>query len=153
MNEANTANAQAVVLRRTFKAPRWKVFDAWTKPEQLREWFGPAGTSAPEVAVDLREGGKFRIAIVDSDGDRNVAAGTFTKVRRPEGLAFTWCWETNDPPDIYDTQITIDFVERGDETEMVFKHEGFRKVESRNGHESGWTTSFDKLAAFIASAR
>jgi len=36
---------------------------------------------------------------------------------------------------------------------MVFKHEGFRKVESRNGHESGWTTSFDKLAAFIASAR
>jgi uncharacterized protein YndB with AHSA1/START domain len=153
MNEANAATAQAVVLRRTFKAPRSRVFDAWTKPELLREWFGPEGMTAPEVAVDLREGGKFRIVIVDSDGDRNIAAGTFTKIRRPEGLAFTWCWESNDPPDIYDTHITIDFIERGDDTEMVFKHEGFRTVESRDGHDSGWTTSFNKLANLIASGR
>jgi uncharacterized protein YndB with AHSA1/START domain len=153
MNDVDTTSPQAVVLRRTFKASRSRVFDAWTKPEQLREWFGPAGMTTPEVTLDLREGGKYRIVIVDSDGDRNIAVGTFTKVHPPEQLAYTWSWESNDPPDIYETHVTIDFIERGGDTEMVFRHEGFRTVDSRNGHESGWTTSFDKLAAFIASGR
>jgi len=153
MNDVDTSSPEALVLRRTFKAPRSKVFEAWTKPEQLRQWFGPAGTTAPEVTLDLREGGKFRIVIVDSDGDRNIAVGTFTKIRPPENLAFTWCWESNDPPDIYDTQVTIEFVELGGDTEMVFNHAGFRKTESRNGHEKGWSTSFDKLAAFVTAER
>jgi uncharacterized protein YndB with AHSA1/START domain len=151
MNNVDTAAPGAIVLRRTFKAARSRVFDAWTKPEQLRQWFGPAGMTTTEAAVDLREGGKYRIVILDSDGDKNIAVGTFTKVRPPDHLAYTWSWETNDPPDIYETQVTIDFIERGDDTEMVFKHEGFGKIESRNGHEGGWTTSFDKLAGYLAS--
>jgi uncharacterized protein YndB with AHSA1/START domain len=152
----NTGTATALLIRRTFKASRARVFDAWTKPELLRQWFGPAGMTTPEVALDLREGGAYRIVILDSDGDKNVAVGTFTKVRRPEQLSYTWSWE-NDDPSVEgatgpQTQVTIDFIERGDETEMVFKQEGFATVESRDGHDRGWTTTFDKLAAFLGDA-
>ncbi len=151
----DTGTAPALLIRRTFKASRARVFDAWTKPELMRQWFGPAGMTATEVALDLREGGAYRIVILDSDGDRNIAVGTFTKIRPPEQLSYTWAWEDDDPavegatgPQ---TQVTIDFIERGDETEMVFKHEGFATVESRDGHNRGWTTTFDKLAALLAS--
>lgn len=138
----------AIEIRRTFKAPRASVFDAWTKPEALRQWFGPAGMTVPEANVDLREGGRYRIVIIDTDGDPNIAVGTYTTVRRPERLAYSWAWEENGNPGPQ-TQITIDFLERGDETEMVFKHEGFATVESREGHLGGWTTTFDKLNLFF----
>ncbi len=144
----DTKTAQGLEIRRTFKAPRARVFDAWTKPEALRQWFGPAGMTVPEANVDLREGGRYRIVIIDTDGDPNIAVGTYTTVRRPERLAYSWSWEEGGNPGP-ETQVTIDFIERGDETEMIFKHEGFGTVESRDGHFSGWTTTFDKLNLFF----
>ena len=51
-------------MNRTFNAPREKVFQAWTQPEYLRNWWGmSAGYTAPIVEVDLRVGGRYRLAM------------------------------------------------------------------------------------------
>ncbi len=58
-------------LNRTFAAPREKVFQAWTQPEHLRNWWGMgAGYTAPIVEIDLRVGGRYRLGMQPpDDGD------------------------------------------------------------------------------------
>jgi len=51
-----------LVVRRTIGASPERVFDAWTKPERLRLWWGPRGVTCTAAEVDLRVGGRYRIA-------------------------------------------------------------------------------------------
>lgn len=52
-----------VTLRRTFAAPRERVFEVWTEPEHLFRWWGPPGTAMLEAKVDLRPGGSYRLTM------------------------------------------------------------------------------------------
>ena len=58
----------ALSLTRVIRAPLEKVFAAWTRPELLRQWWGPGPVTCPEAEVDLREGGAYRLANVEADG-------------------------------------------------------------------------------------
>src|SRR5262249_11866527 len=58
----------ALVVRRTIRAPVERVFDAWTRPEHLRRWWGPKPVRCTEAEVDLRRGGRYRIANQHPDG-------------------------------------------------------------------------------------
>jgi len=50
-----------IVMIRSFNAPSALVFDAFTKPELLRQWLlGPPGWTMPICEIDLRVGGKYR---------------------------------------------------------------------------------------------
>lgn len=66
---ADAIDAQnKLVLRRTINAPRQKVFDAWTKPEHLKNWWRAKPTMSTEIAeVDLRVGGNYRLGMQASD--------------------------------------------------------------------------------------
>ena len=52
-------NNDGITIERIFDAPRAKVWEAWTTPELIKQWWGPEGFSAPSIKVDLRVGGKF----------------------------------------------------------------------------------------------
>ena len=54
-------SAAALTIRRTFNAPRERVFAAFTDADLLREWFAPPGTTIGEATFDAREGGRYRI--------------------------------------------------------------------------------------------
>lgn len=59
-----------IVLTRILDAPRTLVFDAWTDPDQITKWFGPAGMTIKTREIDLREGGVWRFDMVAPDGTR-----------------------------------------------------------------------------------
>jgi uncharacterized protein YndB with AHSA1/START domain len=66
------ATEQETVLRleRRFDAPRDRVFDAWTNPDVLREWWSAMPSMSPgEIDVDLREGGRYRMEMRTGTGD------------------------------------------------------------------------------------
>src|SRR5579863_9387609 len=94
MRSRNPELPAPIELRRTFRAPAERVFRAWTQPAALREWWCPPGWIASEVAIDLRVGGAYRIAMRCGDGSGEVAVeGRFLEVQPPVRLAFTWRWE------------------------------------------------------------
>jgi uncharacterized protein YndB with AHSA1/START domain len=131
-------------LRRTFQAPRQKVFRAWTEPEELKKWWGPDGFSTPSAEIDLRVGGRFRIAMKSPRDNVHVLVGTYREVRPPERLVYTWRWEAE--PEYGETLVTVEFLDRGESTEVVLTHELFPTQEACRGHEQGWKGSFDRLA-------
>ncbi len=149
MNETQTPTRPSLIIRRTFKAPRARVFAAWTDPALLRQWFGPPGMTVPEAQIDLRVGGSYRITMLSADGEKYIVGGIFTDILAPERLAYTFRWEEDDPALEHDTLVSLAFLDRGSETELVFKQEDFADAESRDRHEHGWSATFEQLPAVL----
>ncbi len=138
-----------LTLRRTFQAPREKVFHAWTDPETLKKWWGPEGYETPEAEVDLRVGGRYRLGMRKlPDGEVFYLSGAFREISPPERLVYTWSWEQASM-DVGETLVTIEFRVAGQSTEVVLKHELFPNEEARENHNQGWNGCLDKLAKLL----
>jgi uncharacterized protein YndB with AHSA1/START domain len=138
-----------VEITRLIKAPRERVFDAFTIPEQIVKWIGPEDHDAISADVDLRVGGEYSVRFaVESHGELQ-AYGVFREIVPPSRLAYTWNWD--DPRlDIGETLITVDFVEANGATELRFRHEGLPTIEDRDGHNDGWNRCLNKLERFLS---
>ena len=80
-----------IVMTRVFDAPRNLVFDAFTKPELLKQWLlGPPGWSMPVCEIDLRIGGRYRyVWRRDTDGTEMGCGGVYREVVPPARLVHT----------------------------------------------------------------
>lgn len=145
MSDTHAVAPPALVLRRTYKASPDTLFSAWTTPESARHFMGPEDVTIPEIEMDVRVGGAYRITMLLGDGERMVVRGVYREVRRPDRLSMTWQWEEDDPSQAHETLLSLDFHDRGGETEVVLTHENFASVESRGRHEHGWTSILDNL--------
>jgi len=132
----------SLTLNRWINAPRAKVYAAWTDPTQLSRWFGPATVASTDAELDVRTGGRFRIAMHGQDAQTNEVSGIYREVVRDEKLVFTWAWSTT-PQRI--SQVTVRFQDDGAGTLLTLMHEQFFDDEARDRHASGWSQSLDKL--------
>jgi len=137
----------ALQIRRTFQAARDRVFRAWTTPEEIKQWKAPGDRTTPLVEVDLRVGGTYRIHMRSPDGAEVRLVGVYREVDPPKKLVYTWRWETS--PEMGETLVTVEFLERGPATEVVLRHELFGTEDTREKHEYGWRGSLDKLAEIL----
>jgi uncharacterized protein YndB with AHSA1/START domain len=135
-------------ISRVFDAPRETVFKAWTDPAVFMQWWGPPGVTAPSYDIDLRVGGKYRIANKTPNG-MLYATGTFREVRAPEKLVFTWAWE-EDSGTGHESMVTLEFVAKDKKTELTLTHERLADTTSRDSHLEGWSGALDSLAAHLA---
>jgi uncharacterized protein YndB with AHSA1/START domain len=70
-------------IERHYDAPRALVFAAWTEPERMKYWWGPAGWTIPFSEADLRAGGRFRYAMRSPEGDEHIVEGTIAEIDPP----------------------------------------------------------------------
>ena len=136
-------------LRRVLAAPPARVFRACTQPGELAKWWGPHGFTAPNVELDVRVGGSYRIAMQPPDGDLFHLSGEFREVDPPARLVYTFCWEDPDPDD-RDNVVTLSLRDLGGSTELNLSQGPFA-TESRVAlHREGWTDSLDRLQELLA---
>lgn len=155
------------VITRIFKAPRQRVWDAWTKPEMLAQWFGPKGVTATVLAWDLRPGGVTHSRLETPDGNRMWARFLYREVEPPSRLAWEHSFSDADAnvvpspfPHAWPLRLltVVLFADRGNETEVTLTWSPLdatpeqRKTfeESMASMEGGWGGSFDQLDAFLA---
>lgn len=127
----------ALYVRRTFKASLDRVFSAWCDPTLLQQWLGGQHFTALAATVDFREGGMYHVDVRTPTGDTQHLCGMYQEINRPHRIVFTWGWGDSYSADDA-TLVTVDFVEKGGQTEMSLKHERFRDVVSRENHSKGW---------------
>jgi uncharacterized protein YndB with AHSA1/START domain len=147
---------QETVLRveRRFDASRERVFDAWTNPDVLRDWWSAMPTMSPgEIEVDLREGGRYRMSMRAENGEVHTVVGEYREVRRPERVTYSWTWETNEESmsGSAGTLVVVEFAEDGDGTLVTLTHSGFANPQVLGMHEHGWTGTLEMLARHLAS--
>jgi len=142
--ESTAATIPCLEVRRTIRAPRQRVFDAWTKAEELKAWHAPGPAVVTFAEIDLREGGGYRIHMRGPDGTEYRVSGVYRVVDSPKKLVYTWGWDGDHP--VKDSVVTLEFHERGNATEVVLRH-AIAHDKERTGHEEGWTAIMDKLEA------
>jgi uncharacterized protein YndB with AHSA1/START domain len=141
----------ALVVRRTIRAPVARVFEAWTRPEQLRRWWGPGPVTCESAEVDLRVGGGYRIGNLLPDGTVVWISGEFEVVEPPHRLVYTWHIESSAPRAAERSRVTVRFEPREGGTEVVVVHERIDTEETRADHEKGWNGCLEKLAALFVA--
>lgn len=136
-------------LTRRFTATADRLWRAWTDPQALMKWFGPAGTQRVlQADTDVRVGGAYQVGFVTEDGQAHYANGEYQEVEPQRRLVFTWAWR--DTPD--DTSlITLEFTPVQGGTELAFLQTPFVDQATRDGHETGWAGAMDRLADHLAS--
>lgn len=137
-------------MTREFDAPRQLVFDAFSKPELLRRWFGPRGWSLVECEVDLRVGGGFRFVLRSPDGKELGMRGVYREISSPARSVHMESFD--DYPG--ESQVTAVFTERDGKTTMtatvLYPSREVRDAVVQSGMEHGAAESYDKLAEMLA---
>ena len=134
-----------LVVTRTTNGPARLVFEAWTKPELLQQWWGPAGVRCISAEVDLRAGGVYRIGNQLPDGGVVWISGEFELVESPHRLVYSW--RVEDEPV---SRVTVSFSAIMDgATEVVIRHERIHSTAVRDDHERGWQGCLDRLERWV----
>lgn len=132
-------------VRKTIRATPQQLFDAWTQPAILRQWWGPKGVTCIDVQMDLRVGGSYRIANRFQDGRVIWIAGEFEQIESPSLLVYTWRVE----PQTTSERVTVRFERRGGATDVIVLHERIAEEAARDQHERGWRDCLVSLQALL----
>jgi uncharacterized protein YndB with AHSA1/START domain len=149
---AQTKKGHTLVIEREFAAPRELVFQAWTTGAMAKKWWGCNEYPASHMEMDARPGGLWRGCLKADDGKEIWLGGKFIEVSRPERLVFTFVRDAVPDAGIepVDTQVTVAFTEQNGRTLMKFRQEFFASAELRDSHNTGWSTSLERLAGLLA---
>lgn len=88
---------RTMILQRLIRAPRDVIWAAWTNPDSLPLWWGPAGFSCRTKRIDLRAGGDWVFDMIGPDGTVYPNHHRYGVVRPGEGIAYTLLWGENGP--------------------------------------------------------
>jgi uncharacterized protein YndB with AHSA1/START domain len=143
-----TPSDRAIEITRLFDAPRRLVFEAMTRPEHIKRWWGNLGENytVPEADVDLRPGGAWRFVNRTPKGQLVVFYGVFREIVAPERLVYTEIFEPF--PDA-ESVITAVFTEESGQTRLrltcVYPSQEVRDMVLKTGMERGAALSYDRL--------
>jgi uncharacterized protein YndB with AHSA1/START domain len=141
-----------ILLTRVFDAPRRLVFEAMIKPEHVRRWWGPRGTSLSACEIDLRPGGAWRLVLRMGNGQEVVFKGVYIEIVPPERLVSTECF---DEPSVGRPEwlSTITLEEHDGKTtftnRILHKSTETRNGQLGSGMEKGAGETFDRLAEYL----
>ena len=109
---------------------------------------------AVSAVADFRVGGAWRICLRSPETGQDLwQGGVYTEIEAPSRLAFTFKWDESheDGPPV-DTAVTVEFTDAGrGKTRMDFTHEGLKSERSLTGHRHGWSSTADRLEAWLAA--
>jgi len=148
--QVNAEGDRAVVMTRVFDAPRQMVFDAFSKPELLKRWFGPRGWSLDVCEIDLRIGGKWRFVSSRPNGKAVGQLGVYREIVPGKRLVNTEAWEDWDAGE---TLVTTELNGIDGKTEfkstILFPSQEVRDTVLKSGLEHGAGEGYDRLAKVL----
>jgi uncharacterized protein YndB with AHSA1/START domain len=159
-NAAGTAPAtlqptdRELVLTRIIDAPREKVFQAWTDPELLKQWFAPRPWMTPVAELDVRPGGASLVVMRGPDGNEFPNRGVYLEVVKNERLvftdAYTKAWEPSEKP-FMTVIITLEDLDGTTRYTARVLHWNVadREAHEKMGFHQGWGQCADQLAALV----
>jgi uncharacterized protein YndB with AHSA1/START domain len=150
MSEVQRAEPAAVtlVIRRTVRASAERLFAAWTDPEQLKRWWGPRSVVCSAAEIDLRPGGRYRLANRFPDGRIVWIYGEFEEIAPPRILVYTWNLDPPKSAGAAAERVTIRFEPRAEATDIIICHERVAPA-LKDEHEIGWQGCLDGLEALL----
>ncbi len=134
-------------ISRVFKAPRSKVWEAWTDAKAIAKWWGPEGMTPIVEKFEAKVGKVYRTGMRAANGDTVWVSGSFKEVVLEKRLVFSWAWDHGDR---HVTQVTVSFEDASGGTKVRLVHELFLTKDDRDNHKTGWTSTLTCLGDALA---
>jgi uncharacterized protein YndB with AHSA1/START domain len=151
-----TRGDREIVITRAFDAPRKLVFDAFTKPELVKQWLlGPDGWSMPVCEIDLKVGGKYRyVWRRDKDGTEMGMGGVYREIVAPERIVATEKFDQSwYPGEAVGTFVLTEQAGKTTLTETIlYESREARDGVLKSGMEKGVVASYDRLEKLLEKA-
>jgi len=138
-------------IKRLIKAPRERVYAAWTDPAQMKQWFGPENVQTRDLIADARVGGTFRWDLTNPEGEEMTMRGEYRELQPGKKIVFTWQWADDEDWENHVSIVTVELADADGGTELRLTHEQLPNEESRDGHTRGWESALDKLERLFSS--
>lgn len=147
----------ALVIDRSFEAPRERLWQAWSDPELMKCWFGPKTFTTPFCTIDFRVGGKNITCMRSPEGQDFWSTGEYREIIPMEKIVCTDSFADEKgnavSGEVYgmgkdfplEMLVIVTLEEQGGKTKMTMVHEGMPPGEHMDGARGGWNESFDKL--------
>ncbi len=152
-------------IERIFDAPRQLVWNAWTTPEFIMQWWGPEHFDSPTCKVDLRVGGSYLYCMRGPDGTRHWTAGKYTEIVPIEKIVCVQVFANESGEQIDPTEfgfspnfpkevfLTTTFEEVADKTKLTIHYhvDSAESLEAMRGVQmkEGWESSLNKFERAI----
>jgi uncharacterized protein YndB with AHSA1/START domain len=141
-------------ITRQFDAPREIVFNAWTDPKHLAQWWGPGGFTNPVCNVDVRPGGVIYIVMRAPNGVDYPMGGEFREIDPPNRLVFTSGALDEKGNLLFELLHTATFVDRSGKTDFTIKSRVIKTTPGAGkyigGFEAGMTQSLVRLGELVS---
>ncbi len=154
------AGQTELLIVRTFDAPRALVWQAWTDPVHIMQWWGQRGFNNESCESDLRPGGRFSLAMRAPDGNVYPCVGTFREVVAPERIVYDGeaaeghpCGAGLPPRAV----VTVSFDEQDGKTRLTL-HTRFASAEQKQAAAEArfvvsWEEALERLAGSLPRMR
>ena len=152
MNVMLKPTGHELELVRTLKAPRERVFAAWTDPQLANRWWAPKDFALLSCTMDVRPGGKWHRRMRSPGGIVVTKFGVYREVAAPERLVFTYQTEEDGALDA-ETLVTVTFEETAAGTRLTLRHVAFESAAASVDHRGGWGGALDRCVAFMSAAQ
>ncbi len=148
MSNSNTDN-RTLSLKRTFNAPITLVWEAWTQPDHIAQWWGPKGMEIKVIEHNFEEGGQWKYSMLMPDGNEFITEGSYIEI-----VEFKLIRSSADfKPMTEGVEIQAMFEADGDKTRFTFNvvhpTEEYCRQQEQMGFMNGWGSVFDRLEAFL----
>jgi uncharacterized protein YndB with AHSA1/START domain len=163
MTKKTVNEKERMVITRVFDAPRALVWEAWTNPKYVMQWWGPKGFTAPVCKIDFRVGGKFLWCMKSPDGHVGWNGGEYHEIVPHEKIVYSMYFADAQGNKIDPAELGIADQAIGDGRDMVL-FEDFGNGQTKltlignepmedaknSGQLEGWNETLDKVAAVVA---
>lgn len=150
-----TKGERELLMSRSFNAPKYLVFECFTKPELLKRWlYGPEGWSLAECEIDFRVGGKYRYLWKFLEkGTLMGAGGEYKEIQAPDRFVCTEAFDEAWYPG--ESLLTNSFTEKDGKTvfllTILYESREARDIVVKSPMEGGANQSYDRLANLVES--
>ncbi len=154
MKPSTESTERELVLTRLIAAPRARIYQAWTDPELLKQWFAPLPYTTPVAELDVRPGGASLVVMRGPDGVDMPNRGVYLEVVENERLvftdAYTAAWEPSAKPFM---TVVLTFENEDGRTRYTARVRHWtvadREAHENMGFHQGWGQCADQLAALV----
>jgi uncharacterized protein YndB with AHSA1/START domain len=147
--------ARHIVIERIVDAPPALVFQCWTDPKHMAQWWAPNGFTNPVCELDVRIGGVWRIVMQAPDGTKYPCHGVYQEIVPDQRLVFTNIATDAAGKAVLDGMTNVTFTEQNGKTKLTVRTGGIALVDYAaaylEGMEIGWMQSLERLDAEVAA--
>jgi uncharacterized protein YndB with AHSA1/START domain len=155
-------DTRTVRIEHTFDAPRELVFEAWTRPERLAQWYAPRGCTIHIARLDARPGGRFHWCIHNPSFGECWCVGAYQELVRPERIVYTLATADSagneiesvqaghDPRWPRQTLVTVTLTEARGATRLTLEQNVLESLARHTGAHPSWLQMLDRLNELVA---